>query len=217
MIRMVTPPQVSDFRADAAVPPASDPPLPPPHPAARRITDRLGELRALDPVVRTLKNVMGAPMQTEPVRNVLSGDWMGHALHPLMTDVVIGSWMSATVVDVVGGSRGEQAADRLAGLGVLSAFPTIAAGWHDWTKVAERDAAGARIGLLHAVSNAAGLALWTSSLKARRAGERRRGAVLGAAGLGVVGLGGYLGGHLSYVHGARVETADAGLSEAARG
>jgi uncharacterized membrane protein len=214
---MATAPQTSDFLADAANPPASEPPLAPPHPAARRLTERLGELKALDPVAATVRRVMSVPMQVEPVRKVLSGDWMGHALHPLLTDVVIGSWTSATVVDLVGGRRGEQAADRLAALGVLSAFPTIAAGWHDWTKVAERDAAGARIGLVHAVSNATGLALWSASLKARRAGDRRRGAALGVAGLGVVGVGGYLGGHLSYVHGARVQTADAGLSGAARG
>ena len=29
---------------------------------------------------------------------------LGHALHPVPTDVVIGSWTSATVLDVLGGA-----------------------------------------------------------------------------------------------------------------
>jgi hypothetical protein len=27
---------------------------------------------------------------------------MGHALHPVLTDVVIGTWLSATLLDVTG-------------------------------------------------------------------------------------------------------------------
>ena len=39
----------------------------------------------------------------------------GPALHPLLTDVVIGSLMSATLLDALGGDDGEAARERLIG------------------------------------------------------------------------------------------------------
>src|SRR5919202_1132084 len=52
---------------------------------------------------------------------------------------------------------------------------------------------------------AAGLALFAASLAARRGGARGRGKLLALAGMGAVGVGGYLGGHLSYAQGVGVD------------
>jgi len=57
------------------------------------------------------------------------------------------------------------------------------------------------------VVNASALAFYSASLAARRRGDSGRGRVLGLAGAGALGVGGYLGGHLAYVRGARVERA----------
>ena len=35
--------------------------------------------------------------------SVLRGEWLGHAVHPLLTDVVLGTWTSAHVLDLFGG------------------------------------------------------------------------------------------------------------------
>ena len=59
---------------------------------------------------------------------VLRGDWLGHALHPALTDLPIGCWLAAGVLDVVGGRRSRPAATRLLGLGLLAVPPTVASG-----------------------------------------------------------------------------------------
>jgi nitrite reductase/ring-hydroxylating ferredoxin subunit len=54
------------------------------------------------------------------------------------------------------------------------------------------------VGVVHAIANVAALGLYTGSLLLRLAGRERGGRMLAFAGLGAVGLGGYLGGHMSF-------------------
>jgi nitrite reductase/ring-hydroxylating ferredoxin subunit len=61
------------------------------------------------------------------------------------------------------------------------------------------------VGLVHALSNGTGAALFAASLSARRRGARARGKLLALAGLGTLGVGGYLGGHLAYGEGVGVD------------
>ena len=58
----------------------------------------------------------------------LRGEWLGHALHPALTDLPIGCWVAAGLLDVVGGRRSRPAATRLLGLGLLAVPPTVASG-----------------------------------------------------------------------------------------
>jgi nitrite reductase/ring-hydroxylating ferredoxin subunit len=108
--------------------------------------------------------------------------------------------MSA-LLDVFGGAKAEQAADLLIGAGILSAVPTAATGLNDWSDTigAER-----RIGAVHATANVVALSLYAASLLARRSGGRGAGKVLGLAGFGVLVVGAYLGGHLSFAKGVNV-------------
>ena len=46
-------------------------------------------------------------------KDAISGTPIGHAVHPLLTDVVIGSFTSASVLDLVTGVGGNQASERL--------------------------------------------------------------------------------------------------------
>jgi len=52
----------------------------------------------------------------------MSGVWLGHALHPIMTDIPIGAWTSSVVLDWTGGRDSRSAADRLVLTGVLVRF-----------------------------------------------------------------------------------------------
>jgi nitrite reductase/ring-hydroxylating ferredoxin subunit len=119
----------------------------------------------------------------------------------MLTDVPIGAWSMATLLDLVGGDEAEPAADLLVGVGILAALPTAATGLNDWS-----DTLGAesRVGVVHAGANVAALGLYAGSLVARRAGHRRRGTVLGLAGLAALSAGGYLGGHLAYANAVNV-------------
>ena len=49
-------------------------------------------------------------------RDGLHGVWLGHPLHPLLVQASVGTWLSASILDLSGGG-----ALRLAGLAVVSA------------------------------------------------------------------------------------------------
>jgi nitrite reductase/ring-hydroxylating ferredoxin subunit/uncharacterized membrane protein len=167
----------------------------------RRDVERLDHATALDGPVDAVRVVARTLLPAGPLKDVLHGTWLGHPAHPMLTDVPIGCWTSAFLVDVLGGRRGQKAADRLIAIGVLAALPTAATGLADWT---ELDRRSARTGLVHAAANSVALACYTASLVARRRGRRAKGLVLSLLGAGAVTAGGYLGGHLSYRRAAGV-------------
>jgi uncharacterized membrane protein len=141
---------------------------------------------------------------------VLRGRWLGHALHPLLTDFPLGCWLSANVLDLVGGRKSHRAAQRLVGLGLLAVPPTVASGLADWSTIEEEGPR--RVGVVHAVGNLVVGLLYFLSWRSRRRNRHIRGAGWGLAG-GVVALGtGYLGGHLSFARGVGV--GQRGLEEA---
>jgi hypothetical protein len=65
------------------------------------------------------------------VRSALGGEWLGHALHALLTDFPLGCWIGSDLLDLLGGRHSRPADQQLAGLGVLFAVPTAAAGLSD--------------------------------------------------------------------------------------
>ena len=127
---------------------------------------------------------------------MLRGDWLGHAVHPLLTDVVVGSWTSAAALDVLGRGRWAAPARSLVATGLLAAGPTAWTGWAEWSQAPARDK---RVGLVHAVSNGVAIGLYAGSWNARRQGRQADGVRLGLLGYAVSGLGAYLGGHLATV------------------
>jgi uncharacterized membrane protein len=162
---------------------------------------QLEETADLDPIVDKAERVAEPLVGTPQAKAILGGRWLGHAVHPLMTDLPIGFWTSATVLDLVGGRRSAPAARRLVGLGVLSAVPTAATGWSDWLSL-ERPLR--RVGVVHAGANSAAIGLYGLSWLARRKGHRARGVALGLAGGLVASVAGHLGGHMTVGRGAGV-------------
>jgi nitrite reductase/ring-hydroxylating ferredoxin subunit/uncharacterized membrane protein len=166
------------------------------------IADRVSNLSVLDRIAEPLATRVSEAFGRSRLKDVLSGSWFGHPLHPLLTDLPIGSWTSAMVLDLVGGRRGRRAADTLVAVGIASAVPTAATGLSDWSDLGQEDR---RIGLVHAASNSVALGLYVASLVARLRGRRLRGVVLGFAGATAATAGGFLGGHLVYRRGAGVD------------
>jgi nitrite reductase/ring-hydroxylating ferredoxin subunit/uncharacterized membrane protein len=168
------------------------------------LAESVGRLEALDGPAEAWATKVRETLGAGPVKDALSGTWLGHALHPLLTDVPIGTWSSATMLDVLGGPRARPAAERLIGFGILAAIPTAVSGSSDWADTTLADASVRRIGAVHAVANTAALVLYGSSLAARRRGRHGRGVMLGLIGAGALAAGGHLGGHLSYDKGVGV-------------
>ena len=166
------------------------------------LLDRIGEAEGLDKVAEPLSKAVSALIPHGVVKDALSGTWMGHPLHPMLTDVTIGAWTSAFFLDVFGPQSTEGAADTLVGVGVASAVPTVLAGYSDWSDLLGKER---RLGLVHALSNAGAIGCYGLSWLARRNGDRSRGLALSLLGATVATVGGYLGGHLSYRKGVNVD------------
>jgi nitrite reductase/ring-hydroxylating ferredoxin subunit/uncharacterized membrane protein len=177
----------------------------PSRPTLHRLAERAGALEQLDGGAEWVSEAVRGALGPGPLKDVLSGTWLGHALHPLLSDVPIGTWTSATLLDLFGGAGTEKAADRLIGVGVAAALPTAASGFSDWADTTLTSAPVRRIGMVHAAANTAALALYGLSWVARKRGRRGSGVALGLAGAGALAVGGHLGGHLSYSRGVGVD------------
>lgn len=164
--------------------------------------ERIERLRALDAVADPAAKQVSELIGRSWAKSLLSGAWLGHPLHPVLTDIPIGSWTSASLLDLVGGRRAEPAADFLVVVGTLSAVPTALAGLSDWSDLGAR---ARRVGVVHAAANLIGVALYTASLLPRRRGRRRAGTLLGLAGATTLTVGGLLGGHLIFRQGSGVD------------
>jgi nitrite reductase/ring-hydroxylating ferredoxin subunit/uncharacterized membrane protein len=170
--------------------------------ALSQLVGRLGGNARLDAVASPVHDRVAGLLGTQPLKDTLSGTWLGHPLHPLLTDLPIGFWTSAFTLDLLGGRRSRRAAARLVGWGVLCAVPTALTGASDWSDTygAER-----RIGLVHAAANATALVCYTASWVQRHRGRHWRGVALGLVGATAATVGGYLGGHLLQTLGVGVD------------
>ena len=126
----------------------------------------------------------------------LRGDWLGHSLHPLLTDLPIGFWTSAWFLDLLGGKRSRIAGRRLVGFGVLWATPTLAAGVAEWRML--RSPASRRVASVHAIGNVAATLVYYLSWRRRCQERHAAGITWGMLGALIATITGFLGGHLSY-------------------
>ncbi|HWC21098.1 MAG TPA: DUF2231 domain-containing protein [Flexivirga sp.] len=127
---------------------------------------------------------------------LLRGEPLGHAAHPMLTDLPIGFWTSAVSLDLCHGRRARQEVMTLLALGTASAVPTVLTGLAEWrtTKPPE-----SRVGSVHAVANAVGAGCFVGAWCAHRSQRRGTALLLEAAGSAATSLAGLLGGHLATV------------------
>jgi nitrite reductase/ring-hydroxylating ferredoxin subunit len=163
------------------------------------VVDRLENAGNLDPVVSAVRRVVRSALRSRRLKDALHGVWLGHPLHPPLTDIPIGAWTAAGVLDAVPGT-GNAAATMIA-VGCAGYVPTILAGWADWSELHEQQQ---RVGLVHATAGALAFTCYAASLAARANGATMRGKAWSYAGLAFVGAAGYLGGHLAFRQSAGV-------------
>lgn len=167
-----------------------------------RVAAGIGRIRALDPFADELQAAVRELVpEDSAAKEALSGTWLGHPLHPLLTDLVIGSWTSAFVLDMRGPKR-RRAADDLVAFGVLAALPTAFSGLSDYAELSGRTR---RVGTAHALGNASALTLQALSWRARRRRRRTAGVVLSVLGILASTCSAWLGGHLSFGEGVGVD------------
>lgn len=162
----------------------------------------IGKAEALDGPAEKLQGLVKQVVPDDSdMKDVLSGTWLGHPLHPPLTDFVIGAWTSATALDLLAPRSGGKAADRLVFLGILGAVPTAATGLSDWSDLWGHQR---RVGIVHAGGNVLALYLQMKSWWARKRGKRVKGVTLSLTAMGLSMVTAYLGGHLSFRKGVGV-------------
>lgn len=173
-------------------------------PVAEMIDEAIGESTLLKKAgtevkVSLHKAILAAGKPGRWLADILHGKWLGHPLHPILTDVTIGAWLSGVTLDLVGKMtrrrKMHDAADTLIELGTISALPTALAGLTDYSAI-KQDAV--EYGAAHALLNSLALGLFTLSIRARRTNQRNSGIALSIAGLGLSMLSAWLGGHMIY-------------------
>ena len=164
-----------------------------------RVVTGLEQASGLDQPADAIGGIVQQATSSDRVKNLLSGAALGHALHPMMTDLPIGFWNSALLLDLVGGH--DSGEDLMLLAGGVSALGAAATGLSDWS-----DSVGGarRTGMAHALLNVTALTLCTGALVARRAGARGTGRFLLLSGSAVATVSAYLGGHLVYKRGLGV-------------
>jgi nitrite reductase/ring-hydroxylating ferredoxin subunit/uncharacterized membrane protein len=167
------------------------------------VIQALGRSSRLNALGRWLSRTFYRVVKPGRLKDVLAGTWMAHPAHPMLTDVTIGAWSGAAVLDLLGGEKGRPGADLLVGVGILSAIPTAVTGLSELTDTVESD--DRSIATAHALTNVGGLVLWCMSFAARKGGRRRTATTLGMAATAAMTAAGFLGGHLSYRLGVGVD------------
>lgn len=134
------------------------------------------------------------------LKNFLHGTWLGHPLHPVLTDVPLGAWTAALALDALEAISGREefgpGADAAIAVGLAGAVGSAVTGLTDWS---ETDGRARKVGLAHGLLNVGATLLYTTSLVLRRRKKSRRaGQGLAMLGYAVTSAAAYLGGHLVY-------------------
>lgn len=158
------------------------------------------------PIQNWLLQFFGQPGQpNRKLKDLLNGTWLGHALHPVFTDIPVGAWSSTTLLDLAwlnneddGIARG---ADLTLLLGLAGATGAIVTGVTDWSDLVGTDR---RVGLMHGLLNGGITLLYLTSLLLRLTGQRRTAITLSTTGYLTTLFSAYLGGELSLAKGVGV-------------
>jgi nitrite reductase/ring-hydroxylating ferredoxin subunit/uncharacterized membrane protein len=145
--------------------------------------------RTFDDLTERIPNRQG-------VMDFLHGVWLGHPLHPVLTDLPIGAWTVAAIIDATSplSKRPPRSATAPVAIGVAGSTLTALAGLADWYHLGGKTR---RLGTAHSLLNSAALLCYSGSLACRlRGGGPARS--LSFLGLGLVTVSGYLGGELVY-------------------
>jgi hypothetical protein len=168
-------------------------------PRLKRLLQRIEETEALDRPAAVLTELLPPAFRRHPVTDLLRGSWLGHPLHPAVVLAPIGMYLSSTVLDLVPGEG--RTARALIGLGLVTTPAAVATGLAEWTTL---DVRQRRTAVAHLSANLLGSACYLASFRMRGRGHGLFGRLASVLGLGLVGTGGMLGGHLSYAQGAGV-------------
>ncbi len=148
--------------------------------------------------------VGGPPLRW--LKNQAHGTALGHPAHPALTDIPVGAWLGALVLDIVWLATGRPsgiatASNVLVIVGLVGAVLSILTGTTDWndTYGSER-----RVGIAHGIINTVATLVYAVALVLRLTSNQFPGFIVSTVGLVILLLGAYLGGELVFGKGTQV-------------
>lgn len=172
---------------------------------AEKVLDTINNQQWLEEPAATVQKAVLAPFEAggeagTKAKDFLHGRWLGHSLHPAITDVPLGAWTTAAIFDALSAcfdkKELDNASDTTIAIGLVGAIGAATTGLVDWAPVEERPR---KVGLVHAVLNVAATGFYLVSWLMRRSGdENKRGTARSLAwtGYALASCGAWLGGAL---------------------
>jgi nitrite reductase/ring-hydroxylating ferredoxin subunit/uncharacterized membrane protein len=155
-------------------------------------------------VMRAFYRVLGTPGKY--LQDFANGSWLGHALHAVLVDVVIGAATAAVLLDVLriffAADGLEDATTWTLGLATLAGIAAVLTGLTDFKDTGPGDLRNT-VGL-HGLINIIGLIGWIPSLVQRLNGNIDGGFWPLVIGYVIVSIGSYIGGHNVFKYGYMV-------------
>ena len=180
------------------------------------VVSRLADQPALDAVAEPLSQaIRGVYSDAGPAgrtaKNAIHGVWLGHPMHPVFTDLPLGAWTTAMVLDAVAATNHDEGMERAAAVavavGLAGAAAAAVTGFTDWSETSGRSR---RTGLVHGLLNIAATSLYVTSYLLRKSGSRASGRTCAVAGYGTALGAAWFGGDL--VYGQRIGVTHAAVS-----
>jgi nitrite reductase/ring-hydroxylating ferredoxin subunit/uncharacterized membrane protein len=165
--------------------------------------ERILEAQAVwaDPLGKLFVTIFSALYKPVPaVKDFLHGVWLGHPLHPAITDVPIGAYVVALVLDLLGQRT---AATASIGVGIVSMLVAALAGYADYIDLENKPR---RFGSVHSTLMLVALVFYLVSFVMRLGAVPSSAEVwLSVIGLVIVIGSAYVGGELVYNLGTQVD------------
>ena len=163
--------------------------------------EMIQRLNWFEPIADRLQPAIASMLDAGPeAAKILHGAWLGHPFHVVLTDVPLGAWTAAAVLDLLEESTGRESigrgADAAITVGLLGAGAAAVTGMADWSKIGT--GRPRRIGLAHGLLNATATICYLTSLCCRRSHARRAGRQFALLGFIISSVSAHLGGHLVY-------------------
>ncbi len=184
------------------------------------LSHAIAEQNWLEPIAEQLGRAVGRAFAAggQPgrrVKDALNGVWLGHPLHPVLTDIPIGAWSAAAIFDALDAERPNEAhrkaADLCVKVGLAGAAGAAVTGITDWS---DTSGESRRVGLVHSLLNVTATALYVASAVARHGKQPAAGRRYTFAGYALAAASAYLGGDLVYHRQIGVDhSADASVPE----
>jgi nitrite reductase/ring-hydroxylating ferredoxin subunit/uncharacterized membrane protein len=165
---------------------------------------QLTDQPALDAIAKPLSQIIRGAYESageagRQAKNAVHGVWLGHPLHPVFTDLPLGAWTTALVLDTVAAVKGDEsmarAADVALAVGLAGAAGAAVTGLTDWSETSGR---ARRTGLVHGLLNIAATTLYATAWLLRKRGARASGQSCALAGYSLAVGAAWFGGDLVF-------------------